>query len=289
MESEKESLQSIENWDLVIKPSSGYLNLHLGDVWRYRDLLMMFVKRDIVTVYKQTILGPVWFVIQPILTTLIYIIVFGNIAGISTNGIPKILFYLSGIIIWNYFAESFNATSNTFRENEALFGKVYFPRLLAPLSKVISGLIKFGIQFCLFIAIGIYYAFTGYTFHFTSALLLLPVLIIIMAMLGLAAGIIFTSLTAKYRDLSFLIAFGVQLLMYATPVIYPLSSVPEKYKVFIQVNPITPVVEGFRYILLGSGTLSVTAIGYSAAVTIILFLTGLLIFNRTEKTFMDTV
>jgi len=289
MERKSENLGSTENWDLIIKPSSRLLVFKLKDIWKYRDLLMMFVKRDIVTVYKQTILGPIWFVIQPILTTLIYVIVFGSIAKLSSDGLPKILFYLSGIIIWNYFADSLNSTSITFKENEALFGKVYFPRLISPLSKIISGLLKFLVQFVFMGVVMIYYKISVYPIPLHLTIFMLPLLVLIMAVLGLGAGIIFTSLTSKYRDLSFLLAFAVQLLMYATPVIYPMSSVPEKYKGIIEANPISAIVETFRSILLGSGHLNWCQLGYSSLFAIIVLFLGILIFNKTEKTFMDTV
>lgn len=278
-----------EHWDQVIEPKTSLLSLNFGEVWRYRDLLLMFVKRDVVTVYKQTILGPIWYVVQPIMTTAIYVLVFGQIAKISTDGLPQILFYLSGIVLWNYFSESFNSTSKTFKENENIFGKVYFPRLIMPLSKVTSGLIKFGIQLLFFLCIYLYFIAQGFDIRPNMHVLLLPVYVLIMAGLGLGGGIIFTALTAKYRDLTFLIAFGVQLLMYATPVIYPVSTIPEKYKMFILANPITPVVEGFRYALLGSGTFDVGHLLYSLGFTVVVLLVGIVIFNRTEKTFMDTV
>jgi lipopolysaccharide transport system permease protein len=282
-------VQEKEDWDMVIEPRSSDLQLNFKEIWRYRDLLLMFVKRDVVTVYKQTILGPVWYVVQPILTTAIYVLVFGQIAKISTDGLPQILFYLSGIVLWNYFSESFNSTSKTFKENENIFGKVYFPRLIMPLSKVASGLIKFGIQLGFFICIYLYFIAQGYDIRPNINLLLIPVYVLIMAGLGLGGGIIFTALTAKYRDLTFLIAFGVQLLMYATPVIYPVSTIPEKYKIFILANPITPVVEGFRYALLGSGTFDIGHLMYSLVFTLVVLLVGIVIFNKTEKTFMDTV
>ena len=278
-----------ESWDYEIKPQTSLLQLNLKDLWRYRDLLRMFVKRDVVTVYKQTILGPIWFVVQPILTTAIYVLVFGNIANISTDGLPQVLFYLSGIVIWNYFSESFTNTSKTFKENENIFGKVYFPRLVVPLSKIVSGLLKFFIQFAFFLCILAYFIIQGAGVNPNIYLLTLPFLMALMALLGLGSGIIFTSLTAKYRDLTFLITFGVQLLMYATPVIYPMSTVPEKYKIFILANPITPIVEAFRYALLGSGTFSWWHLSYSAGFTLVLLFFGIIIFNKTEKTFMDTV
>jgi lipopolysaccharide transport system permease protein len=249
----------------------------------------MLVKRDFVVFYKQTILGPLWFFIQPILTALMYIIVFTRIAKISTDGIPPILFYLGGTIIWNYFADCFNNTSTTFVTNANLFGKVYFPRIVVPLSKVMSGMLKFFIQFALFLGVYIYYVATGLDIHMTSAIFYLPVMILLMGMLGLGLGIFFTSLTTKYRDLVFLITFGVQLLMYATPVIYPLSSVPEKYKMIILLNPMTPVLEGFRMAFLGSGTFEPVHLAISCVTTVVIFFLGLAVFNYTEKDFMDTV
>lgn len=285
----KQQMKNKDYWDFEIRPKSSIFNLNLPEIWRYKDLVMMFVRRDVVTVYKQTILGPVWFVIQPILTTAIFVLVFGNIAGISTDGLPKILFYLSGIVIWNYFSESFNQTSKTFKENENIFGKVYFPRLVMPLSKIISGLLKFGIQFAFFICILFYFILSGSNVSITWYVFSIPLLILLMAGLGLGTGIIFSSLTSKYRDLNFLIVFAVQLLMYATPIIYPMSTVPDKYKIFILANPITPIVEAFRFSLLGSGKFDLLHIGYSTLFTTLLLLVGIMIFNKTEKTFMDTV
>ena len=278
-------------WDRVIQPNKGWLDLDFKELWQYRDLLYMFVKRDIITVYKQTILGPIWFIVQPILTTAIYILVFGNIAGISTDGQPKILFYLSGIVIWNYFSESFNTTSKTFIENADIFGKVYFPRLIVPLSKVISGLIKFMIQFVFFLLIYFYFLYGVEKTNLNPgiSLMVLPVLVVIMAFLGFGFGIIFSALTTKYRDLTFLIQFGVQLLMYATPVIYPVSTIPNRYKPIIMANPMTPVVEGFRYAFLGTGSLDWYYLFYSIIFTLLTLALGLVIFNRVERNFMDTV
>jgi lipopolysaccharide transport system permease protein len=250
----------------------------------------MFVKRDVITVYKQTILGPVWYVVQPIMTTAIYVLVFGNIAKISTDGLPPVLFYLSGTILWSYFSQAFNQTSNTFKANANIFGKVYFPRLIVPLSQVTTGLIKFFIQFVFFLLVYVYFAlFEGFNLLPSIHILYLPLLLLIMAGLGLGGGIIFSSLTAKYRDLTFFLAFAVQLLMYATPIIYPVSTIPEKYKALIMANPITPVVEGFRYALLGNGTFDIGHLMYSLGFTLVVLLVGIVIFNRTEKTFMDTV
>ncbi len=279
-----------EQWDLVIKPQSSLLDIPWRDIWRYRDLWRMFVKRDVITVYKQTVLGPIWFIVQPILTTAIYVLVFGNIAGISTDGLPKVLFYLSGITIWNYFAESFNQTAQTFRQNAGIFGKVYFPRLIMPLAKVTSALIKFFIQFGFFLVIYAYFLiWTDAQIRPNITLLLLPLYILMMAGFGLGFGIIFTSLTTKYRDLTFLITFGVQLLMYATPVIYPVSTIPEKYKMLIMANPMTPIIEGFRYALLGTGNFSLENLAYSLTLMLLFLFAGVIIFNKTERSFIDTV
>jgi lipopolysaccharide transport system permease protein len=278
-----------DQWDLVIAPKRAVIAFHWQDLLRYRDLLYMFIKRDIVTLYKQTILGPVWFFIQPILTVLVYLVVFNRIAKLPTDGLPPVLFYLSGVIIWNYFQESFNTTSKTFIENANLFGKVYFPRLILPLAKIISGFIRFAIQFVLFIMLYTFYSVKGLELHPTSYLAFLPIMILIMALLGLGLGILFTSLTTKYRDLVFLIQFGIQLIMYATPVIYPLSSVPEKFKFWIEINPMTAVLEGFRYAFLGSGTASIASLLTSLSISIAIFFIGVIVFNNVEKDFMDTV
>lgn len=280
-----------EDYNMIIRPKRHAFDIDFKEIWQYRDLLTMFVKRDVVTVYKQTILGPIWFVVQPILTTAIYIVVFGSIAKIPTDGVPMILFYLAGIVIWNYFAECFNSTSTTFTANAAIFGKVYFPRLIMPLSKVVSGLIKFGIQMAFFLVVYGYYLFTGNSVVPNYTLLLLPLYILIMAAMGLGAGIIFTSLTTKYRDLTFLITFGVQLLMYATPVIYPISTLEKGSTLWtvIMANPLTPLVEGFKYAFLGQGYFSWFAIGYSALFTTILLIVGIVVFHRTERNFIDTV
>lgn len=294
MQNEIENTNSVDakndHWDLIIKSQNSLFDIPWADIWKYRDLLVMFIKRDVITVYKQTVLGPIWFVVQPMLTTAIYILVFGNIAGISTDGMPKILFYLTGIVIWNYFAESFNQTAITFKENANIFGKVYFPRLITPLAKVASALIKFLIQFAFLLIVYFYFIFSGNEAIQPNAnILLIPLYIIMMAGLGLGFGIVFTSWTTKYRDLTFLLTFGVQLLMYATPVIYPVSTIPEKYKVFILANPMTSIVEGFKYALLGAGNFNWINLGYSFAFMLVLLFAGIIIFNRTEKTFIDTV
>lgn len=279
-----------EYWDIIILPKRNLFSINFKDIWKYRDLLRMFVKRDFVTIYKQTMLGPLWFFIQPIFTALIYTFIFGKFAGISTDGLPKILFYLSGTICWNYFADCFNKTSTVFKDNQNIFGKVYFPRLIAPLSIVVSGLLKLGVQLFLLIAILLYYHFfTGIQLQFNIELFLFPYLIILMAALSLGLGMIITSLTTKYRDLVFLLQFGVQLLMYATPIIYPLSSVPEKYKWLIILNPMTSIIETFKYGVLGVGTFSWIYLAYTTLFTIFVLILGTIIFNKTEKTFMDTV
>ena len=279
-----------KDWSLIIQPKKHLLDINFKEIWQYRDLLQMFVKRDIVTLYKQTILGPIWFIVQPLLTTLTYILIFGNVAKISTDGTPMILFYLGGVTIWNYFADCFNSTATTFVTNANIFGKVYFPRLISPLSKVVSGLIKFLIQFALFLAFYAIYLIQGNTsIHPNTYILLTPVLILIMAGLGLGFGIIFTSLTTKYRDLTFLISFGVQLLMYATPVIHPLSTIPLKYKAYILANPMTSILETFKYAYLGSGSMHWNGLIYSAVFTTIVLIIGVVIFNRTEQSFIDTV
>lgn len=281
----------VDNFDLIIRPKRHAFDINFKEIWQYRDLLRMFVKRDVITVYKQTILGPIWFIVQPILTTLIYIVVFGNIAQISTDGTPMALFYLSGIVIWNYFAESFNQTSDTFTQNAAIFGKVYFPRLIMPLSKVVSGLIKFFIQLAFFLIVYAYYLVSEPGIVQANwTLALIPLYVVIMSMMGMGLGILFTSMTTKYRDLKFLITFGVQLLMYATPVIYPMSTIPEgKLKTLIQLNPLSPIVESFKYSFLGAGHFSYSALAYSAGFAIVTLIIGIIVFHKTERNFIDTV
>lgn len=279
----------MSDWDIEIKPKTKVLSLNFSELWHYRDLIRMFVKRDFSTVYKQTILGPIWFFIQPILTTIMFTVVFGNIANISTDGTPKILFYLAGITLWNYFSDCLVTTSDTFIKNAHIFGKVYFPRLAVPLSVVISNLMKFGVQLLLFIVVYIYYLSTNAAIASNWTLLLLPLLILDMAILGLGAGMIISALTTKYRDLRFLVAFGIQLLMYATPVIYPLSSIGPKYKWIMELNPMTPIIETFKFGFIGAGTFSWSALLQSFIVSVVLFVVGTLIFNRVEKTFMDNV
>lgn len=284
-----DSIAAEVEWDQVITADRSVLSVDLAELWRYRDLLLMFVKRDVVTVYKQTILGPLWFFIQPIMTALVFTFVFGNLAGISTGGVPQILFYLCGITLWNYFSDTLNITSKTFTDNASIFGKVYFPRLILPLSKVISGFLKFIIQFLLFIAIWLYYLLFTDAITPTVWILSVPFLMIIMAAMALGFGIIITSLTTKYRDLVFLVTFGVQLLMYASPVIYPISSIPGKYQTFIWLNPLTSVFETFKYAFLGSGVVEPGWLLYSIVFTVVLLLVGVVVFNRVESRFIDTV
>lgn len=274
---------------MVIEPQNSLFELHLKDVWRYRDLLWLLVKRDFVSFYKQTILGPLWFFIQPLFTTIIFTFIFGNLAGLSTDGLPQPLFYMAGITAWNYFADCLTKTSTVFKDNANIFGKVYFPRLIMPLSIVVSNLVRFTVQMILFFLMVGYYAFTGADFHMNIYVLLFPVLVLLMALLGLGLGLIITALTTKYRDLAFLITFGVQLMMYATTVIYPLSAAPADYKWIIELNPMTGIIEAFRYGFLGEGVLTFATLGYSVIVTVVSLLLGVVIFNKTEKTFVDTV
>ena len=281
-----------KDWDLVIEPHGSILNLGIKELWRYKDLLEMFVKRDIVTLYKQTILGPLWYVIQPLFTTIMYMFVFGNIAGIPTDGIPQPLFYMAGILCWNYFAECLTRTSDTFLANQNIFGKVYFPRMVVPLSITISNLLKFLIQFILFVAFYVFFMLKGTGIYPNMYALLFPVLLLMLAGLGLGFGILISSMTTKYRDLKFLIAFGVQLWMYITPVIYPLSIMQERYSKFmwiVQYNPITPIIEAFKYGFLGEGIFTWGSLLYSFCFTIVLIILGTIVFNKIERNFMDVV
>lgn len=287
------STQDPSDWDLVIKGHSSLFDLKFNDLWRYRDLLVMFVKRDFVSFYKQTILGPLWFFIQPIFTTIVFTFVFGNLAGISTDGLPQQLFYLAGITSWNYFSDCLTKTSTVFRDNASIFGKVYFPRLIMPLSIVVSNLVRFGVQLLLMVCMMIYFYFypiAGTSFHITTSIILFPLLVILMALLGLGLGLIITAMTTKYRDLTFLVTFGVQLLMYATTVIYPLSYAKEKgYGAIVELNPMTGIIECFRYAFLGKGEFTVWTLGYSTITTLVILTLGIIIFNKTEKNFVDTI
>lgn len=281
----------MEEWTTVIKPKNKLLSVDFKEIWQYRDLWSLFVKRDIITQYKQTILGPLWYVIQPLMTTIMYMVVFGGIAQISTDGLPQPLFYLAGICMWQYFADCLNKTSATFTANAAIFGKVYFPRLIVPLSTVTSNLVRFVIQFLLFAVVYVYYAlFTDVVLHTNWYALLLPVLVIMLAGLALGFGILFSSMTTKYRDLTLLLTFFVQLWMYATPVIYPLSNITnEKLRLLMSLNPLTPIVEAFKYGMLGVGEFSWLGLGYSFLFMTCLLGLGIVIFNKVQRSFMDTV
>lgn len=276
-------------WTEEIKSENSIFSLNLREVWHYRDLLLMLVKKDYVTFYKQTILGPIWFFVQPILTTLIYVLLFGQIAKLSTDGTPQIAFYLSGITIWNYFSETLTKTSTVFRDNAAVLGKVYFPRLIMPLSIVVSGLMKFAVQFALFVAVVLYYTYVKNVLHPNLWILATPFLLLLMASFSLGLGMVFSSLTTKYKDLVFLLTFGIQLFMYATPVVYSISSIPLQYQWIVNLNPLTGIFECFRYGFLGSGNFSPDSLLLSSVFIAIILLFGVLIFNKVEKNFMDTV
>ncbi|WP_293870244.1 ABC transporter permease [Flavobacterium sp.] len=288
----KESNQS-QYWDLVIKGHTSLFDVKFKDLWYYRDLLLLLVKRDFISFYKQTVLGPLWFFIQPIFTTLVFTFVFGNLAGISTDGIPKYLFYLSGITSWNYFSDCLTKTSTVFRDNANIFGKVYFPRLIMPLSIVVSNLVRFGVQLLLMILMMIFFYFKpipGTSFQVTTGIFLFPILVLLMALLGLGLGLIITAMTTKYRDLTFLVTFGVQLLMYGTTVIYPLSYAKEKgYGWIVELNPMTRIIEAFRYAFLGKGDFTAFTLLNSMLITLSILAIGIIVFNKTEKNFVDTI
>ena len=279
-------------WLFEITPKNKFFSLNLKEVWQYRDLLMLFVKRDVVTVYKQTVLGPLWYLIQPLFTSITFTIIFNNLAGISTGTVPPFLFNLAGITVWNYFTACLTGTSNTFGANAGIFGKVYFPRLIVPISIVISNLIKFGIQFLIFIAFSIFYYLKGATVGLNGSVVFFPLLIVLMGVLGLGLGMFISSLVTKYRDFSNLIGFGVQLLMYLSAVMYPMALIKEKlpsYGWLVQYNPLAYIIETARYMLLDVGHISIWGLGYTFVVTAIVFFVGVLIFNKTEKSFIDTV
>ena len=279
-----------EEWDLVIRPQARWYDLRLKQVARYRDLLMILVKRDFVAVYKQTLLGPLWFLIQPVLTALTFTFIFGSVAKISTDGSPRLLFYMGGITLWAYFSDCLTKTSNTFIANARIFGKVYFPRLIIPLSVIVSNLIKFGIQLVIFLCVwSYYYATTEKVNPHWELLWVLPLLIFLMAGLGFASGILISSLTTKYRDLNFLVAFGVQLLMYGSSVVLPISTMSEKVRSLLLLNPVTSVIEAFKYIFLGSGSFLPVYLVYSAGFMLVLMFLAVVIFTKVEKSFMDTV
>lgn len=289
-------------WLYTISAKRSVINLNFKEIWYYRDLLLLFVKRDVITLYKQTILGPLWYFIQPLFTSVIFTLVFNNIAEIDTgDGVPSFLFNLAGISAWNYFSACLTGTSDTFKQNQSIFGKVYFPRVIMPMSTVLSNLIKFGIQLLVFISFYVYFVFftdLAYNVSISISIMLLPILVIIMAILGLGFGMIISSMTTKYRDLSFLVAFGVQLLMYGSAVMYPVSLIQEKVVAgilptwvgsLIEYNPMTTVIELFRYLSLGAGEFSAVKLAYASIISVVVFLLGLVVFNKTEKTFIDTV
>jgi len=278
-----------DSYIFEITPKTSLFAFNFKEIWQYRDLLILFVRRDFVAMYKQTILGPLWFFLQPIISSFVFYIIFNRVAKIPTDGMPPYLFYLAGLTAWNYFSSCLNSTSNVFVGNAGIFGKVYFPRLISPLSIVISNIIRFGIQFLVFMMFYAYFYFQGAKIAISIYITLFPALILLMAGLGLGMGLIISALTTKYRDLTFLVGFGVQLFMYATPVIYPLSQIPEKYQHYIMLNPMTGVIETFRLAFLGVGTMNWTAMWYAFAVMFVLLFVGVILFNRTEKNFMDTV
>jgi len=283
-------MNSTQNdWDLIITPRKKWYDLQLREVWRYRDLIALFVRRDFVSRFKQTILGPLWFIIQPLFTSIVFTVIFGQIARLPTDGLPQILFYMSGTVVWHYFSGCLSGTSHTFTANAGIFGKVYFPRLVTPISLVISNLISFAIQLTFFLCFLAYFVIQGADVTITTWALTLPLLILIMAGMGLGFGIIISSLTTKYRDLSYLVGFGVSLWMYATPVIYPVSSIPARWRWLADVNPMTPIIETFRAGFLGAGDASWLRLGYSALFMLVILFLGIVVFNRVEKTFIDTV
>ena len=281
-----------DDWLYTISSKKKLIDFNFKEIWRYRDLLILFVKRDIITVYKQTILGPLWYLIQPLFTALTFTIIFNKVANIETGTVPPFLFNLAGISIWNYFNACLTATSDTFKSNAAIFGKVYFPRLIVPLSIIVSNLMKFGIQLVIFIAFYMYYYYQGAGIHISTNVILFPFLVLLMGLLGLGLGMIISSMVTKYRDLKFLVGFGVQLLMYVSAVMYPLALMREKLPKIawlVEYNPLAYIIETARYMLLGTGTLSLYGILYTIAVTLVILFLGIIIFNRTEKTFIDTV
>ncbi|WP_281228091.1 ABC transporter permease [Flavobacterium aquiphilum] len=280
------------DWLFEITPKNKFFSLNFKEIWQYRDLLFLFVKRDIITVYKQTVLGPLWYLIQPLFTSVTFTIIFNNVAGIDTGTVPPFLFNLAGISVWNYFTACLNGTSDTFKANAGIFGKVYFPRIITPLSIVISNLIKFGIQFLIFIVFYVFFVLKGVDLSINPLVVFFPVLVVIMGILGLGLGMVISSMVTKYRDLSYLIGFGIQLLMYLSAVMYPMTLIKDKLPEFgwlVEYNPLAYIIETSRYMLLNTGEISVLGLSYTLLVTIVLFFVGLLIFNRTEKSFIDTV
>lgn len=279
-------------WLFEITPKNKFFSLNLKEVWQYRDLLFLFVKRDVITVYKQTVLGPLWYLIQPLFTSVTFTIIFNNVAGIDTGSVPPFLFNLAGITVWNYFTACLTGTSDTFKANAAIFGKVYFPRIITPLSVVISNIVKFGIQFLIFIGFYIFYYFQGVNLSLNGLILFFPFLIVIMGILGLGLGMLISAMVTKYRDFSHLIGFGIQLLMYLSAVMYPMELIKDKlpsYGWLVEYNPLAYIIETARYMLLNVGEVSVLGLSYTLVVTIAVFFVGLLVFNKTEKSFIDTV
>ena len=278
-----------DEWTLVIKPRKRWFDINLKALWRYRDLYRMYVRRDIVTEYKQTILGPLWYLIQPLLTTIMYMFVFGGLAGISTDGAPQPLFYMSGIMLWNYFSNCFSRSCDVFTANAGVFGKVWFPRLVVPLSALTSNLLKMLIQLVLFVVMYIGYLVMGTSLHINWAILLFPFLVLLLAFHAMSWGLIVSSLTTKYHDLKYLVTFGLQLFMYATPIIYPLSVASDKYRHLLELNPLTSIFEAFKYSCLDCGTLSWGGLLYSTVFMLIMLAVSIVVFSRVERNFMDTV
>ena len=276
-------------WDMIIKPKTGWFDIDLQELWRYRDLIAMFVKRDFVTFYKQTILGPLWYIIQPLFTTIVFTIIFGRVAKISTDSLPPFLFYMAGNVVWGYLSSSLTATSNTFNTNASIFGKVYFPRLTVPLATVIVNFLQFFIQLALFLGFYLYFMIKGTPIHPTLWMVALPVLLLQMALLSFGLGILLSSMTTKYKDLRFAMAFIVQLWMYATPVVYPLSQIPEWLLKYYVLNPMVAIIESFRYMFFGTSAVQWSQIGLSWLITLCILFCGVVLFSRIEKTFMDTV
>ena len=276
-------------WDLYIKPKSGWFNIEIGEIFRYKDLITLFVKRDFVTFYKQTILGPLWYIIQPLFNTLVFTFIFGKVAKIPTDGLPPFLFYLSGTVVWSYFSHCLNETSNTFTTNAEVFGKVYFPRIAVPISVAMTAVFQFLIQFAIFLGFLSYFWYKGSNINPTIYIITLPLIVLHMAILSIGFGMMISALTAKYRDLAFAMSFMIQLWMYLTPIVYPLSQVPEKYRLFILINPMTAVVESFRGAFLGVNSITPQELLFSIFLSILFFISGIVIFSRVERTFMDTV
>lgn len=285
----KKSRTSSRKWDYVISPKRPWFDVDLGAVWRYRDLVRMYVKRDFATLYKQTVLGPLWFFIQPILTIVIYMFIFGGLAGISTEGVPQPLFYMAGILFWNYFSDCFGASCNVFVIHSQVFGKVWFPRLVVPLSGALSGLLRFAVQLLLFVLIYVWCLQTNHDLHVNWVLALFPLFVAMIAMHAMSWGMIVSSLTYKYRDLQVVVGFIMRLLMYLTPVVYPLETIPDKYKDIVRLNPLSSIFETFKYGCFGHGTPDWSGLLYSLCFLLVVLTFSVMLFNRTERTFMDTV